>query len=766
MAQIDDQKTKITLWGYQFERWSFYTYILLSVHGFIVLATFLDYGLTTDEPPLLNYGLDILRWYKSGFTYQPIFETTNTWLYGGLVHVLGYVLSEILPFSPFDSYHLCCAIIGFLGVVAAYRIGYLLGGGPAGFLAALFLILTPRYYGHIFNNPKDIPFAVFYLWSIFWIIRGLGSLPNLPRDWIWKTGLVIGLTLGCRVAGLVLFFYLGLFWGLRYVVLIWDGLSVGVAVRKFVLQMLGVVAVAYVVMLPLWPWAMLHPITGPFEAMGYFSKFLEPHFSYFDGKYVLNHDVPWFYVSKWLLLTLPELVMAGLVCGLVHLGFCKWSGRRIASVHIQHVALIWAWVFPTVYAAVTHTPFYDGYRHMFFVVPPLVICSALGVAGLLKSVQSVVWHRVMLMSTMALVMWTLVYIVRIHPNQAMYFNHAIAGGIQKASVNFETDYWGNSFKQGLDWIAAHYPWDYSKRKLQVASRFGQLHNVMDTTRFERVEVYEEADLYLGTTRFDYHRVVAGEVVHTVDVDDVPVLYVIRPDETYHNDPLFTGSAFRRMALRLQFEGPLADEERATFLQQVEDQNLHYFVAGTYNNMAKEAHEKGNYDAAVSLYQEGLRFYPGHLMALYNYGLALYQRGEYEAVVQQYDIAFAHKAKRILDKETLANMDYTLGLCYLALEDFASAEQLFRPLVAQHPQNTIYRMHFANALIKGDHVEAALKQCQEVVKLSPDKIDAHVLMGQIYQAIGETELARGAYDAAQKIEPDNEMLQELIQSIEE
>ncbi|MBT3601649.1 MAG: tetratricopeptide repeat protein, partial [Candidatus Latescibacteria bacterium] len=547
--------------------------------------------------------------------------------------------------------------------------------------------------------------------------------------------------------------------------LIWEGLSVREAVRQFVPQTVAVVAVAYVVMLPLWPWAMMNPITGPFEAMGYFSKFLEPHFSYFDGQYVLNHDVPWFYVSKWLLLTLPELVLVGLLCGIVRLGLWRQSFSGIQPLHIQRFVLFWSAAFPTVYAAVMNTPFYDGYRHMLFVVPPLVVCSALGLVVLWQSLKSIALHRTMLIGVTALVMWTGVYMVRIHPNQSVYFNHVIAGGIQKASVNFETDYWGNSFKQGLDWVSQRYPWDYSKRKLQVASRFGQLHNVMDTTRFERVDVYEEADLYLGTTRFDYHRIAAGEVVHTVDVDSVPILYVIRPDDAYQNDPLFAGSAFRRMALRLRFEGPLAEEGRAVFLEQVEDLGLHYFVAGTYNNMAKEQHEKGNYDGAVLLYQEALSFYPGHLMALYNYGLALYQSGSHHDVIQQYEIAFEHQAKRILDKETLANMDYTLGRCYLDLEDFESANQVFQSLVGRYPKNTTYRMHLAKAFIKRDSVEAALKQCQAVIKLSPDMIDAHVLTGQIYQAIGQAELARTSYDMAFKIDPNNEMLQELIQSIE-
>ena len=212
--------------------------------------------------------------------------------------MFGHLLSQILPLGPYEAYHLCCAFIGFLGVVAAYRIGSLLGGGPAGFLAALFLILTPRYYGHVFNNPKDIPFVVFYLWGLYWIIRDLEVLPALPRNWIWKTGLAVGLTLGCRVNGFVLFFYMALFWGIRYVQLIKIGHPVKPMVQSFAIQLVFCVAVAYAVMLPLWPWALLHPITGPFEALEYFSKFLEPHFSFFDGRYVLNHDVPWFYVSK------------------------------------------------------------------------------------------------------------------------------------------------------------------------------------------------------------------------------------------------------------------------------------------------------------------------------------------------------------------------------------------------------------------------------------------------------------------------------------
>jgi len=101
-----------------------------------------------------------------------------------------------------------------LGVIAAFRIGQLLGNGWIGCLAALFLILTPRYYGHAFNNHKDIPFAVAYLWSIFWLIRCLPHFPHIPRPWLIYAGLSLGITMGIRVGGMLLYFYLALFYGL------------------------------------------------------------------------------------------------------------------------------------------------------------------------------------------------------------------------------------------------------------------------------------------------------------------------------------------------------------------------------------------------------------------------------------------------------------------------------------------------------------------------------------------------------------------------
>ena len=170
-----------------------------------------------------------------------------------------YFLGQFFPLDPYDFQHLCNALVGLLGVVAAYKIGSLLGGRPAGVLAAFFLLLTPRYYGHAFNNPKDVPFAVCYFWAIYYLMLGLVEEPPLSGRLIWKIGVSIGLAMGIRVGGLVLLAYLGLFFAIRYIQIgkqqqIWEnGRALARMAGQFLSQTGWVCLIAYGVMVVFWP---------------------------------------------------------------------------------------------------------------------------------------------------------------------------------------------------------------------------------------------------------------------------------------------------------------------------------------------------------------------------------------------------------------------------------------------------------------------------------------------------------------------------------
>ena len=75
----------------------------------------------------------------------------------------------------------------------------------SGFSLPLFLLLTPNYYGQMFNNPKDIPFAVGLVWATYYMVRLVPALPRPPLVLLAKLGVAIGMTMGVRIGGLLLF---------------------------------------------------------------------------------------------------------------------------------------------------------------------------------------------------------------------------------------------------------------------------------------------------------------------------------------------------------------------------------------------------------------------------------------------------------------------------------------------------------------------------------------------------------------------------------
>lgn len=189
-------------------RWSYPTYLLLAAILLLILFTFTDYGVTYDEEWRATYGEYIVRWYTSLFRDTSALEFWHLGNYGGFFDSLAQLAVQISPIGLFETRHLVNAFFGFLGFIAVYKIANRLAGPAAGFLALIFLILTPRYYGQIFNNPKDVPFAALFMCSLYFIIRAIDRFPRLSPREILPLGLLIGFTAGIRIGGIVLLGFL------------------------------------------------------------------------------------------------------------------------------------------------------------------------------------------------------------------------------------------------------------------------------------------------------------------------------------------------------------------------------------------------------------------------------------------------------------------------------------------------------------------------------------------------------------------------------
>lgn len=527
--------------------WTKLTYCLFSCYFVLVTWTFDDYGITWDEHWHSIYGELIIKWYTSQFNDRGVLEFWNLWLYGGFFDVVSQLAAKISPFGVFETRHFVGGLFGLLCIGGAYKLGKHMAGPLAGFLSALFLILTPRFYGHAFTNPKDIPFAALFMFSLYYIIKSVGFMPRIPRELLVKLGVSIGLTLGVRFGGVILFAYLGLAFCLWEAAQQFQNSTVSswvwsfkLTLAKMIRSYLWICPIAYACMIVWWPSAQVEPVTHPLRTLWKTAHFDWPYDVFFEGRMISAEALPWHYGIKWYLITLPEFYFVGLVIGMVLFAVVIARFKSVfcdSTRFLQYLLLLFFTAFPVVYTAATGAVLYDGLRHLLFITPPLAVIAACSVAELVRKQSLRPLRMVVVAAIVISLSLTANHMVELHPYESVYFNHLFGKGVGEASKSFETDYWGISYKEGVEWIVKNYRGRSDDTPIKVAScshpRATEYY--LPGGGFKYVgsvdyKVTESPDLFLATTRWNCHHSFEGRVVHVVTRKGAPLLYIKQIDK--------------------------------------------------------------------------------------------------------------------------------------------------------------------------------------------------------------------------------------------
>lgn len=506
----------------------------------IVGLTFLDYGVTYDEDWRLTYGKYVVDWYLSGFKDTSALHFWVLSFQGGFTAALEHLAASVSPIGRFEAVHLVNALFGLLGLIGAYKLGNLLGGRFVGLLSGLILAFTPRFYGDIFNNMLDVPTASLTVFSVYYLVWLLRSLPDAPGRLVVKLGVVIGLALGIRPGAVILIACAGaglVAWIVQRWLLTREPIRrfLSLHVPKLTLVFAGICLTAYLTMLVWWPAAQVRPFYQPAKGLWWASHFEYEVKVLFDGYVWSNKNLPWYYLPKWFLITLPESSLLGLGLGLILLtwltlrkGIRTWIQADLGLVVVSIVSLL-----PILYAVLTAPPEFDGIRHFLFVLPGLAVLAAFSTAEVLK--RGGPWLRTSVVAVFAgSLLLTGVDMVRLHPYQYVFFNRLVAGGLKTAASSYETDYWGASYKEGVEWLVAHYPVQPGQRpKVASCLHPASTSYFLPRDRFEFVGSYNgesplsgRPDIFLATTRWGCDQKESGRVLHTVSRMGVPLLFVI------------------------------------------------------------------------------------------------------------------------------------------------------------------------------------------------------------------------------------------------
>src|SRR5690349_6336074 len=286
--------------------------LLLSV-GVLIVLTFPNYGIIWDEEVQRQYGLLLLEYYRSGMTDLSAFKFDNLYLYGGGFDMAAALLERVSPVGPYETRHLLGGLVGLVGMAGTWRLARLVGGERVGFFALLLLALLPAYYGHMFSNPKDIPFACGMVWCLHLSARMVRELPKPQWGLVLAYGVVLGLTLGTRIGGVLAVFFFGVIVAVHMVGEAREHSGWRGVVREagtITLRLLPALPVAWLVMAAIWPWAHLE-LLNPVRAFPKFSAFPWPNEVLYGGLWISADDLPASYLPTMLGLQLPELVLAG-----------------------------------------------------------------------------------------------------------------------------------------------------------------------------------------------------------------------------------------------------------------------------------------------------------------------------------------------------------------------------------------------------------------------------------------------------------------------
>ncbi|MBL7036445.1 glycosyltransferase family 39 protein [Candidatus Microgenomates bacterium] len=352
-----------------------------------------------------------------------------------------------------ESHHLAEVLSAFLIVLAVALLVYKKFGIFASVVASFVISSYPLFFSESHFNIKDPMLASFYGLTIIFLYLGITKRKVL---YILSSSLFLGLATGVKFNTLFLPLIIGpwfLFYFVKELISRKTKNSKFIYLRKNTLiwmVTLFVPLLAFGVFFSLWPflwentWSNIDKIFGFYKQIGVGTP----------GEMASYLKNGWnTYPVVWIIYTTPIPVLV-----LTFFGFIKSTIKVFRGDDFSFLVLLWI-IIPILRVSWPNTTIYGGVRQIMEYVPPMAILSGIGALWLIqltrKFFRKKVFAEILIKTLILLSLFFVVFeMVRIHPNQNVYFNQLIGGirGARERNIPYWGNTYGNVYLQGVEWL--------------------------------------------------------------------------------------------------------------------------------------------------------------------------------------------------------------------------------------------------------------------------------------------------------------------------
>ncbi len=467
-------------------------------------------------------------------------DPRNAWTlpYGALMSippVASYlVLYKTLHLLPADAaYHLPIIFWGIAGVAILYAFVKEAANARTALFAAFILALTPRYFGDMHNNMKDIPSAVVFALNI-WLLWRFVRHKRLTDLLLAIAAFAIAFNVKVNSVFIPAVFACWLIF-LRFT-------NYRLRSANYLSYFLLAPLAAFLLWWVFWP-DPIGQLKHAFLTFGIGTNNIEVLLN--GSWYCSGSTVPWYYPYWYLAITMPLSVLIFFLVGVsapifpavqqfltVYTSPLRGKTYHIThdvSVRHQRQTLLLLWLFiPLTRYLVPSIGVIDGIRHFEEALFPLAALAALGVDKIFSFARRPLAKLIFLcfvFGSLFSINWSY------HPYQIAYFNELV-GGAAGAVGKYDLDYWGTSQKEAVLWVNAHAPKNSTVHIAMAAAVAGQYLRP-DLLATLNTRGYDDSDFVVILNRqsffyrffYVYEYLLAHRPTYTVRAAGAPLTWV-------------------------------------------------------------------------------------------------------------------------------------------------------------------------------------------------------------------------------------------------